>query len=93
MAREIQLSDLTDREKDNVILVLGGALKDLRSRVELVAKTNFQTRRQLEEWSETYSPRLGFLERAYSRRNDEREQLKARVANDRFWSRIGRGGP
>jgi CII-binding regulator of phage lambda lysogenization HflD len=92
VTREIQLSELTDREKDNVILVLGGALKDLRSRVELVAKTNFQTRRQLEEWAKTYAPRLGFLERAYARGTDARAELRKRVVNDRLWNRLTQEG-
>ena len=65
MTREVRLGDLTEREKENALLTLQGALKDLRSRVEEASERSYAARRILKEWSHRYEERLGFLERAY----------------------------
>jgi hypothetical protein len=86
MRREVRLADLTEREKENALLTLQGALKDLRSRIEKAAERSPTARRVLKDWSHRYEERLGFLERAYTREVASRQLERQAARNDRVWA-------
>lgn len=86
MTREVRLGDLTEREKENALLTLQGALKDLRSRLERASERSPTARRILKEWAARYEERLGFLERAYLREVAERQLERRAAHNDRVWA-------
>jgi len=86
MRRQVRLADLTEREKENALLTLHGALKDLRSRLEKAAERSPAARRVLKDWSESYEGRLGFLERAYIREVAGRQLERQAAHNDRVWA-------
>lgn len=82
MGREGRLSELTEREKDNVILVLAGAVKDLRSRFEEVSMVSRIARSELLAWQEQFGRKLGFLEKTYSRTVIASRENARTAAND-----------
>ena len=86
MSREVRLADLTEREKENALLTLQGALKDLRSRLDEAAERSPAARRVLKDWSHRYEERLGFLERAYVREVAGRRLQRQAAHNDRVWA-------
>ncbi len=94
MTRTVCLSDLTDREKDNTILVLAGYARALKALVEEAAATNGRLERQLDQLLEDYGPRLAFLETSYRRSVLSKQDAAAEATrNDRFWGRLrGPGG-
>jgi hypothetical protein len=87
MPRTVNVDDLTDREKDNAILILAGYSKALRDLLEDAATHNYHVKHELEEILQSYGPRLGFLERAWVRAvADPRETQRQAQRNDRRWS-------
>lgn len=86
MTREIRLVDLTEHEKANAILVLSGYSRKLKATLEEIAKRNGYARRRLDDLLKEYEPRLGFLERAYSRSVTVPGDVAREAArNDRLW--------
>lgn len=90
MTRQIRLGDLTEREKDTAILVLAGYSRRLKELLEEIAEKNGYARRRVEALLKEYEPKLGFLERAYSRSvSGPREITREAARNDRVWEGVG----
>lgn len=89
MTRRIPLGDLSERAKENALLTLQGALKDLRSRLEDAAERSPTVRRVLQDWSRRYEPRLAFLERAYVREGEGARRERETARNDLVWKSLG----
>jgi hypothetical protein len=85
MTREVRLDDLTEREKENALLTLQGALKDLRAGLDEAAERSPVARKLLRDWSRRYEPRFGFLERVYVRQLASQEVERKAARNDRLW--------
>ncbi len=93
MRRTVDVSALTDREKENAVLVLSGYARHLRSLLEEEARDNRRVRRRLEDVARTYGPRLAFLERAWFREAEDRVIARSAARNDRVWEQLARREP
>jgi len=88
MPRHVMLSALTDREKDSTILVLSGLAREQRALLEDLAGKSYYAKRKLDELTQVYQTRLGFLERIYVREDEEKVLARQARRNDGFWNRL-----
>ncbi len=89
MTRTILLSSLTEEQKDALIQVQVGFIKELRGLLESIGETNAYVRRRYEKLLEDRRLSMPLLERVYQRDFEARQvEFKAR-ANDRRWSALG----
>ena len=89
MTREVRLSDMTEREKDTALLVLSGYSRKLKALLEELAERNGYVRHRLDDLLKEYEPRLGFLERTYSRAILVPSELaREATRNNRIWAEL-----
>ncbi len=88
MSRMVRLSALTDREKDSTILVLSGLAREQRALLEDLSSKSYYAKRKLDELTQVYQTRLGFLERIYVREDEENVLARQARRNDGFWDRL-----
>ncbi len=89
VTREVRLGGMTEREKDTAILVLAGYSRRMKALLEELSEKNGYARHRLDQLLKEYEPRLGFLERTYSRTVlAPRDLARDAARNDQIWTEV-----